>query len=30
MAFIGFGIGIWGVIKLVRNKRGEQGVAPNA
>ena len=23
MAFIGFGIGIWGVIKLVRNKRGE-------
>jgi len=30
MAFIGFGIGIWGVIKLVRNKSGEQGVAPNA
>ena len=30
MAFIGFGIGIWGVIKLVRNKSGEQGIAPNA
>jgi hypothetical protein len=29
MAFIGFGIGIWGVIKLVRNRRGEGG-APNA
>jgi hypothetical protein len=25
MAFIGFGIGIWGVIKLVRNKAGESG-----
>jgi len=30
MAFIGFGIGIWGVIKLGRNKRGEQDVTPNA
>ena len=29
MAFIGFGIGIWGVIKLVRYKTGEQGSAPN-
>ncbi|HRQ90898.1 MAG TPA: hypothetical protein PLA50_19060, partial [Bacteroidia bacterium] len=24
MAFIGFGVGIWGVIKIVRNKTGEQ------
>ncbi len=24
LAFIGFGIGIWGVIKLVKNKAGEQ------
>jgi len=27
MAFIGFGIGIWGAIKLARNKAGEEDLA---
>jgi hypothetical protein len=29
MAFIGFSIGIWGLIKLVRSKTGEQDAAPS-
>ncbi len=28
MAFTGFGVGIWGVIKLLGNKAGEQGGMP--
>tara|TARA_B110000003_G_C16288042_1_gene393703 strand:- start:24 stop:596 length:573 start_codon:yes stop_codon:yes gene_type:complete len=30
VAFVGFGVGVWGVVKLVRNKPGEQNVAGNA
>ena len=30
MAFVGFGLGVWGVVKLLRNKSGEQVSSGNA
>ena len=30
LAFIGFGLGVWGVVKLLSNKSGEQGSSNNA